>query len=673
MSTIADLIVKLGFDGKEFGKGLDESTSKLEKTSKKVGSIGKGMTAGVTVPAVAIGAALLKVGSDADSMADTIAASTGATGDELNGLVDSATNVFKSIPTTMETASTALAQVNVATGQTGKGLEDLTASEIRLAEVTGTDLNTTIESTTGIFKNWNVAAEDQTGVLDDLLIASQETGVPIEKLSNTVQKFGPTLRQMGLGLDESIAFVASLGKAGLDTNKTMSAITKTMGDFAKAGKDPQVEMSKLLASIAQAPDQMTATQIAVDALGSKAGPGLAEALFNGTLSVEELTNTLQTSDQTVLSMAGSTDDAAQQFQVLKNQVIAAAIPLGTMLFQALNDLMPTFAMLIGWLAKGIAFFTNLPAPVQKVIFIIGAIAAVIGPVLMAVAPLIPLFSALAGILPIVGVALGLLLSPIGLIVIAVVALFLAWKTNLFGIRDITSEIIDTVIGTFSRLVGWFTGGGLQGIADSFVGVIQTIWDFLISFIIWYVTLPIQVAEVLIEIVTAAADFAEDFISEFTSLPKSIIDTFGGLYDIFLGVGGDIIQGLIDGVTGLLASLEDKIGKVIDVIGRIPGLGHSPWPMMIDAGKDAMDGLIIGMDDRLANLDKQVNATVTTTAKAGAPIMATAGVGQTPTGAMGAAPVINVEINSNQNPQEIADLVTARVTRALLRIQAAGVA
>lgn len=671
MATIADLIVKLGFDGKEFSKGVDTAQSKLKGVSDKVGGIGKAMSAGITVPAVAIGAGLLKVGADADSMADTIAIATGATGDELAGLVDSATNVFKSIPTDMDTAGQAVGELEKATGQTGKGLEDLAASEIRLAEITGTDLQTTIDDTTGVFKNWNVATEDQTGVLDDLLVASQETGVPIGDLSNQVQKFGPQLRGMGMELDESIAFLASLGKAGLDTNKTMGGLSKAFGDFAKAGKDPELEMSKLLASIAQAPDIATATQIAVDALGSKAGPGLAEALQTGTLSVEDLLNTMQGSDQTVLSMASSTDDAAQQFQVLKNQVIAAAIPLGQQLFQAINDLMPTVAMLVGWLAKAIDWFTNLPAPIQKVIFVIGAIAAVMGPVLMAIAPLIPLISSLSALLPILGVAFGLLLSPIGLIVIAVVALFLAWKTNLFGIRDITSEVIDAIVGTWERLVGWFTGGGLSGMIDSIVGAIQAIWDFILGFIVWYVTLPIQIAEVLIEIVKKAGEFAGDFIDVFAGLPASIIKGFAGIYDIFLGVGKDILQGLIDGVSALLGTLQDQIGKVIGVIGRIPGLGHSPWPMMIDAGTDAMDGLMIGIDRRMNPLAGTVGDVVgTMSGMAARP--AAAGMGGA-TAATGGNTTFDIDIHSNQDPDEIADQVVSRILRATNRQAAAGVA
>ena len=50
-------------------------------------------------------------------------------------------------------------------------------------------------------------------------------------------------------------------------------------------------------------------------------------------------------------------------------------------------------------------------------------------------------------------------GPIGLLILAIGGLYLAWEKNLFGMRDITIEAFNNIKGNFSKLKDSITGGG----------------------------------------------------------------------------------------------------------------------------------------------------------------------------------------------------------------------
>ena len=58
--------------------------------------------------------------------------------------------------------------------------------------------------------------------------------------------------------------------------------------------------------------------------------------------------------------AEDTNDYAEKFTILRNQVAAAAIPLGVTLFGRSTSLMPTFERVIGFVAGLIEKFAALP-------------------------------------------------------------------------------------------------------------------------------------------------------------------------------------------------------------------------------------------------------------------------------------------------------------------------
>jgi len=94
-------------------------------------------------------------------------------------------------------------------------------------------------------------------------------------------------------------------------------------------------------------------------------------------------------------------------------------------------------------------------PLVEAIGKIGVALAVGGPVLIGLGFLVTAITAI--------------ISPVGLVVIAIAALGVAWATNFLGIKDIAKKVIDYVIGAFNKLIA-----ALGGIKDKIISIINSV-------------------------------------------------------------------------------------------------------------------------------------------------------------------------------------------------------
>ena len=106
-------------DTKKFQKAMGKAGGALADFSKKA-AMG---VAAVGSSVVAMG---LSVNAQMETMRNNIISGTGATGEALDGLIESARQVGQNVPQSFDEVSTALADVNTAFGTTGKDLEDQT-------------------------------------------------------------------------------------------------------------------------------------------------------------------------------------------------------------------------------------------------------------------------------------------------------------------------------------------------------------------------------------------------------------------------------------------------------------------------------------------------------------------------------------------------------------------
>ena len=117
--TLQAIVEIAGSLSPTLGKAAEEASKSLEGINLKAVAVG----AGVAAAGAAIGKAtieagkyLVDLGGQFDNVVDTIRIGTGATGDALDALTDDFNEVYKSVPTTMEDASQAIADYNTLIG-----------------------------------------------------------------------------------------------------------------------------------------------------------------------------------------------------------------------------------------------------------------------------------------------------------------------------------------------------------------------------------------------------------------------------------------------------------------------------------------------------------------------------------------------------------------------------
>lgn len=478
---------------------IEEFAGKVEKLGSKMTDAGKKMTVGVTTPIVGIGAAGVKAAMELDEGYDTIIAKTGATGDALQGLNDVADRVFGSMPVEMQDVGTAVGEINTRFGSTGDELESLTKKFLQFAEINGTDVNNSIRLVSRAMGDAGIPTEQTGELLDKLTIAGQASGVEIEKLTDNLAKYGAPMRALGLTTDESIAIFAGWEKAGVNTEIAFSGMKKAIGTWGKEGKNATEEFKKTLKAIESAPDIATATSMAIEAFGQKAGPDLADAIKGGRFEYQDFLQLIQDSTGIVSQTFEEQQDPWDQWKTTVNELKLAGAELGGVLIETLAPILQEVA---GKVKEFSEWFRNLDENQQRTIVTIGLVIAAIGPLLVVFG------SVFGGISKIIGGSkslIGLLVkggpkvvdvfklvgsgakalwgimaaNPIGTVITVIgilIGAFIAAYNKCEWFRDGVNKIFGEVVGFFKDVGKKFKETG-EDIVDFFKGLGKKIGDF----------------------------------------------------------------------------------------------------------------------------------------------------------------------------------------------------
>lgn len=423
---------------------IEEFTGKVEKLGSKMTDAGKKMTVGVTTPIVGIGAAGVKAAMELDEGYDTIIAKTGATGDTLQGLNDVADRVFGSMPVEMQDVGTAVGEINTRFGSTGDELEDLTKKFLQFAEINGTDVNNSIRLVSRAMGDAGIPTEQTGELLDKLTIAGQASGVEIEKLTDNLAKYGAPMRALGLTTDESIAIFAGWEKAGVNTEIAFSGMKKAIGTWGKEGKNATEEFKKTLKAIESAPDIATATSMAIEVFGQKAGPDLADAIKGGRFEYQDFLQLIQDSTGIVSQTFEEQQDPWDQWKTTVNELKLAGAELGGVLIETLAPILQEVA---GKVKEFSEWFRSLDENQQRTIVTIGLVIAAIGPLLVVFG------SVFGGISKIIGGSQSL----IGLIVEGGPSVVDVFKTVGVGAKDLWAIMAAHPIGAVITVIGILIG------------------------------------------------------------------------------------------------------------------------------------------------------------------------------------------------------------------------
>ena len=324
-----------------------------DMASRGAGAIGGVATALTGVGVIAGGAALAgvlalgKAGVDAwgemDTAADTLMQKTGASGEVLDGMTQSVMGLRASAAGLGEDTSTiaeTMATLSQRTGATGSDLEALTSQTLEFSKIMGGDAQASAMSFSRVLAGFNVPAEEGAGAMDKIFVAARKFGVQGDALLGTLDKFGPTLRQMGLGIEESAVLIGGMSKAGIDADGAMAAVTRSAAKFAKEGVSIQDGLRGAITAIQGATSDTEAMAIAAETFGGRAAGKMVDGIRNGKISLDDLTGALGDTTGALDQATEAALDAPDRWAMGMTQIQNALVPVGEAVMGLAAEIMP---------------------------------------------------------------------------------------------------------------------------------------------------------------------------------------------------------------------------------------------------------------------------------------------------------------------------------------------
>jgi len=531
---------------------IDPSLGKaIESAQKKISGLNvKALAVGAAVGGIAVatgkavveaGKYLKDLGSQFDGAADAIRIGTGATGDALDGLLDDFDEVYKSVPTTMEDASKAIADYNTRLGLTGPQLQEISKQALQVSDMLGDDLGGVIEESSQAFQQWNIDADNMGGAMDYIFKVSQSTSMGFTDLMSNMQKFGPQLQEMGYSFETASSLMGQLDKAGVNTEEVLSAMKKSVGALAKEGISASDGLAMYYEQIKNAGTAAEAASIASEIFGTKAGSTMAAAIRDGTLAVGDLTESLLENGETIAGAAEDTYDFAERLQIMKQGLEVALKPMANTVFDGLNKFMPVLQKLMEQIVPVISDAVEAAAPFVEE-FLMGAADAL--------EDVLPLISQLAAdLLPILTQLMSTLLPPLLSLV----------QTLLPPLMQIVGAILPPIASLLSTILPMITQ------------IVSAVLPVLVQIISALLPVITPLLEVALQIVN---DVIMPLLPPLMQIVQALLPPLVSLLNLVMPILSPLLA-LLQPIASVLGTIADVIAKIVSfgsgVISKIAGL------------------------------------------------------------------------------------------------------
>jgi TP901 family phage tail tape measure protein len=431
-NILGDFVVRINGDITGFIAALAGAKAGMAGMGAAVGAwnaIGVGMSAALTVPIMAVGAVALASAQEVVKGYSIITGQTGATGAELEKLKSQFRDVFSNVPQSATQVATVIATVqdrlrgmNIDVGTTSKSMLDL-------ARVTSESATGLSDAVSKMFKQWPEAAKDVKGTMEALFDTFQATHVPVTQLATDVDKFGTVWREAGFNLRETIAIMAQLDAAGLNSTDIVRGMAyawsnlqkgsvATKGALADAYTVISAKTKELGLDTSKSSDMMQAffkgiedgtikDSTAVQLFGSRFGANITGAIHEGRISSDAFIKSMAGMPGSLESTATAALTFSQKLDILRHKLEVAFAPLGFSLINMLTGFIPVIESIIGSVAGLVGIFATLPQPLQNSLIILGLFLAAIGPIALITNQLAIGWGLVLGVLTPIAAALGI--------------------------------------------------------------------------------------------------------------------------------------------------------------------------------------------------------------------------------------------------------------------------
>jgi TP901 family phage tail tape measure protein len=630
------VVIPIIADVKGLTRGIGNTEKQLNRLSKNVGAIGSSMTRNVTLPIIGAGAAAIAFATQFNKGMANVATLIPGNVARVNELKQDIMDLGPATGKSLKDLTDGMYQVISAFGDTADSVKilEVNARAATAGLATTTDAINLTSAVTKGYGDTSAKAVEQASDLALLTVRLGQTTFP--ELAASIGKVIPLASSLNVTQEELFA--------------SMATLTGVTGGAAEVATQMRGAMQSLLAPTADATKAITAAGFAngealikqkgfAGAIGflvdeaKKAGVPLQKyissiegqtfALALAGAQSKDYENKLGamakaqgTSDQAFVEATTGLGAAAFGFAQLRSNVEVMAVSLGDGLAPALNVVMQNAKPLVDRIVDLSKRFAAADAETQGFIIKILATVAAIGPMLIVVSKAIQVFSALRSIIIAVkaaqiGLNLAMIANPIGLIVLAVVALAAAFlvaynRSETFRniVNAIGTTIRDNVITAFEWLkqkIDELTPA-MQSAYQTILPVLKAIGTIIKTAVIVYVKAVSTYIKAWGVVLSAAWEVIQPVAKKIGEVVKNYI-----VFNFRLA------KGVIDGV----ATAIDGIKRAIDGIKAAGGKVASFFDLrtatrqmnvftktLRDAVKSARDSLV-GSGSSLAGMMSEI--------------------------------------------------------------------
>lgn len=590
-----------------FNNRANDASKRLTALGQTATTTGKTLTTGLTLPLTTIGGAAVNSAIQFESAFAGVRKTVDGTEEDFAKLEQGIQDMAKTMP---QSASD-IAGVAEAAGQLGiqtDSILDFTKTMIMLGDATNLSSE---EAATQLARFANIVQMSQDN-FDRLGSSVVALGNNLATTEAEIVAMGMRLagagNQIGLTEAQIMSFAGALSSVGIEAEAGGTAFSKVMIELQSAVENGGKTLEDF-ANVANMTSEQFAKAFKEDAAGAIvafiSGLNDTERLGKSTLGViESLGMTEIRLRDTLLRAAGAGDLLSQSLEIgttaweennaLANEAEQRYATMASrlaMLKNRLNDvamqvgdiLMPYFEDFVGVLENLFSWLDTLDPKTKEFVVKLGLLAAALGPIFLIFGKLIQAFlqikSALSILSPVIqfviglftgasglGAAISALTGPIGILVAAIAALAVAWKTDFAGIREFTSEVIDRLMTIFNIFVEHFQGTFGDRISQ-IIETVKEVFKALEPVISTIFDLILDALDIFIALFSGDLGSLKDAIDNWV---KDSVKLFENFAETLFNIGKILVQSLWNGMKEDIDKVSDwvreKIGRIKELFG-----------------------------------------------------------------------------------------------------------
>lgn len=592
------------------GKSIEEATGKLDGLNLKAIAVGAavgGIAVATGKAVIEAGAYLAELGDDYNQAMNDLSATTGAVGEELEGLGDVVKTVYgDNFGESMADAAKAVGEVERVLDLTGDALAGATEDALALSDTFGYEVSESTRAASAIMKNFGVDAEKAYSLI---AYGAQNGADQNGDLIDTLNEYAAQYSALGLSADEFVQGLITAGDKGVfsidkvgdavkefnirskDLSDSSAAAYETLGmnademfaRFAAGGDTANEAFYEVVRALEEMDDPLKKNEAAVALFGTMY-EDLGEDILPILSGMEEAT--LDSGDALEQINKVKYNNLGAAFEGIKRQAEVALLPLATTIANALMEIAPLIGDAMEGIMPAIEEMTAALTPIiegllpvivdgiQQLAPVISEIASsllteLIPPIVEIMATLIP---AVIDLLQMLAPILKTLITSILPIIVQLIQKLLPVVMKIIkAVLPVITKLLNAILPLLEQLLAAILPDIID-LIDALLPLVMTIIDAVLPIVIQLLNILIPILTkilsailpVIIQLVEALVPIITQIIEAVLPILIEILNLLTPILDLIIALLGPILDLFMMLVEPILNLIMTAIGPLIEI-------------------------------------------------------------------------------------------------------------